>query len=84
MEISLLSPLKKVKGAGEILPGKHGVVIMKDSRSGLFLPQVWEQIPDKTDFLEEICSQKAGLKRDCWKDKDAEIYVFTVDAFEED
>ena len=83
IEISVLSPLKKIAGAGEIIPHKQGVVIVRDGRSGLFLPQVWEQIPVKEDFLGELCSQKAGLERGCWRDKKTEIYVFTVDAFQE-
>ena len=31
-----------------------------------FLPQVWEQIPDKIEFLESL-SVKAGLNRNSWK-----------------
>ncbi|OGS07226.1 MAG: hypothetical protein A2270_11295 [Elusimicrobia bacterium RIFOXYA12_FULL_51_18] len=82
-EISVLSPLKKAPNAKEIVQGKHGVVVVKDGHSGLFLPQVWEQIPGKKDFLSELCFQKAGLERDCWQDKNASIYVFTVDSFRE-
>ncbi|MBU2572885.1 MAG: AmmeMemoRadiSam system protein B [Elusimicrobia bacterium] len=83
IEISILSPLKKIAGAKGIIPHKHGVVIVRDGRSGLFLPQVWEQIPGKEDFLSGLCSQKAGLERGCWRDKKTGIYVFTVDAFQE-
>lgn len=83
IEISILSPLKKIAGAGEIIPHKHGVVIVRDRHSGLFLPQVWEQIPGKEDFLSELCSQKAGLERNCWKDKKTGLHIFTVDSFKE-
>ncbi|MBI4803097.1 MAG: AmmeMemoRadiSam system protein B [Elusimicrobia bacterium] len=83
IEISILSPLTKASDAKEIIPHKQGVAIAGNGRSGLFLPQVWEQIPGKEDFLGELCSQKAGLERGCWKDKKTDIYVFTVDAFQE-
>ena len=83
LELSILSPLKKVPDAGSVLPHKQGVVIVRDGHSGLFLPQVWEQIPDKKEFLSELCSQKAGLERGCWQDKKTDIYTFTVDSFRE-
>ncbi|HOW28187.1 MAG TPA: AmmeMemoRadiSam system protein B [Elusimicrobiota bacterium] len=83
IEISILSPLKRIPHAESIVPRTHGVVVRQGGRSGLFLPQVWEQLPDKTDFLSELCSQKAGLSPDAWKDPATELYVFTVDSFEE-
>lgn len=82
IEVSVLSPMKPVKAA-EIKEGVQGVVAVNEGRSGLFLPQVWEQIPAKEDFLGELCSQKAGLPRDCWKDGKTRLYSFTVDAFKE-
>jgi len=83
VEISVLSRLEKITDAKAIKPGEHGVVAARDGRSGLFLPQVWEQIPGKEDFLGELCSQKAGLERNCWQDKKTELYIFTVDSFKE-
>ncbi len=83
IEISVLSPLKNVADAKEIIPHKQGVVVVRDGHTGLFLPQVWEQIPGKEEFLGELCSQKAGLARDCWRDKKTALYVFTVDSFKE-
>jgi len=80
LEVSVLSRLKLAK-AGDIKPRVHGVVAAGEGRSGLFLPQVWEQIPDKEDFLGELCAQKAGLRRTCWKDAGTSLYTFTVDAF---
>ncbi len=83
IEISVLSPLKRVKSVDEIKPDVHGVVVRKGTRSGLFLPQVWEHFSKKEDFLSELCYQKAGLHPDAWKDPDTELYIFTVFAFEE-
>ena len=81
-EVSILSPIKPVR-AEDIKPKIHGVVVKKGARSGLFLPQVWEQIPDKEEFMAELCDQKAGLPRGCWKEPGTELYSFTVSAFEE-
>jgi MEMO1 family protein len=83
IEISILSPLKEISSADEIIPNKHGVMLVNKNKSGLFLPQVWEQISKKEDFLNEICTQKAGLKKNCWLDKNTELYTFTVDSFKE-
>jgi AmmeMemoRadiSam system protein A len=82
IEISRLSPMRPVKSHLEVHPGQ-GVTVEKDGRGGVFLPQVWEDIPDKTAFLEELCSQKAGLPRDCWKDPKTNIRVFDAEPFEE-
>ncbi len=81
IEVSVLSPMRRA-AASDVKPGL-GVIISRGGHSGLFLPQVWEQIPDKENFMGELCSQKAGLRRGCWKDAGAEIYTFGVDAFSE-
>jgi len=83
LEISVLSPMKRVPDADAVTPRRNGVLLARDGRSGLFLPQVWEQIPGKEDFLGELCSQKAGLERGCWRDKKTSIYTFTVDSAQE-
>lgn len=82
IEISVLSPMKQVQ-PGDIKPKAQGVLLVKGGQSGLFLPQVWEQIPGKEEFMGELCEQKAGLPRDCWKDPAAKLYSFTVDSFDE-
>jgi len=83
IEISVLSPLTRVASADEIKPGVHGVVVRRGGKSGLFLPQVWEQISGKEEFMNELCWQKAGLEPAAWKDPQTELYIFTVFAFEE-
>ncbi|MDR2425768.1 MAG: AmmeMemoRadiSam system protein A [Endomicrobium sp.] len=83
IEISVLSPMHKIKSAKEITKNKHGVLIQKGNRSGLFLPQVWEHFNDKEDFMNNLCLQKAGIAQNSWKDSSAEIFVFTVFSFEE-
>lgn len=84
IEISVLSPLKRVKNYQEVIACKHGVVIRKGYRSGVFLPQVApEQGWNREEFLEALCTHKAGLPKDAYKDKDTELYIFTAEVFGE-
>ena len=83
-EVSILSSARPVKDAAAVVPKTHGVILSQGGRGGLFLPQVWEQLPGREEFLGELCEQKAGLPRSCWKDSRTRISVFTVAAFEED
>jgi len=83
-EVSVLSPLKKIDDWHQIKLGKHGVKIKKDGRSGVFLPQVAIETGwDFETFMAELCSQKAGLSRNCWQDKETELYIFTAQVFKE-
>jgi AmmeMemoRadiSam system protein A len=83
IEISVLSPLKKIDKVDEIVVGRHGLLISQGISRGLLLPQV---APDwgwnRKEFLEQTC-QKAGLAPDAWQDSQTEIYVFTAEIFSE-
>lgn len=83
LEISILSPLHRVTSPDDIQPHVHGVWIKFGNRSGVFLPQVWEHLPRKNDFLDVLCTEKAGLSKGFWRDPRAELFVFTVDIIEE-
>jgi AmmeMemoRadiSam system protein B/AmmeMemoRadiSam system protein A len=81
IEISVLTPLKRVTDINEIEVGKHGIYIKKGWYSGLLLPQVATEYGwDRNVFLEHTC-QKAGLPSNAWKDKNTEIYIFSADIF---
>jgi AmmeMemoRadiSam system protein A len=88
IEISVLSPLRKVTSPAEIVPGKHGVMVRLGHHQGLLLPQValhhnWESSPAGVEtFLEHVC-QKAGLPAEGWKDPNTEIYIFEAEVFSE-
>jgi len=83
IEISVLSPLERVKGAEAVKEGLHGVYVKSGRRSGTYLPQVWEHFKKKEDFLSSLCQEKAGLSSDAWKDKTTELYTYTVCPFTE-
>lgn len=80
-EISVLTPLRRLADISEIEVGKHGLYIKKGWYSGLLLPQVATEYGwNPQTFLEHTC-QKAGLPENAWKDKSAEIYIFSADIF---
>jgi len=86
IEISLLSKPKKIKFSSpqellERLKPGEGVILKKGDFQATFLPQVWEMIPNKVIFLEQL-SLKAGLRRESWKE--AEIFVYQAEVFEEE
>lgn len=81
IEISVLTPMKRITDTSEIEVGIHGIYIEKGFSSGLLLPQVaTENAWDRKTFLEYTC-MKAGLPKDAWKSKDTDIYIFSADVF---
>jgi AmmeMemoRadiSam system protein B/AmmeMemoRadiSam system protein A len=83
IEISVLSPLKRVTDIEEIEVGRHGLIIVAEGTSGLLLPQVAsEEGWDRQEFLEAVC-RKAGLPEDAWQ-QGAALYTFTAIVFGEE
>lgn len=83
IEISVLSPLKKIKDPEEIKVGKHGLLIKRGFYQGLLLPQVATDYKwDRIQFLEQTC-YKAGLNKNCYKERATEIFVFSAIVFGE-
>lgn len=83
IEISVLSPPKRIKSIDEIKVGEHGLIIQKGPFHGLLLPQVATKYNWSTkEFLEHTCL-KAGLSKNEWKDPQTKIEIFTADVFSE-
>lgn len=88
IEISILTepkPLSYTDGKDlleKVRPNVDGVIIKKGARQATFLPQVWEQLPDKEDFLTHLCL-KAGLSGEAWREGDLEVSTYQAQAFEE-
>lgn len=53
---------------GRMRPGVDGLIVVEGRRRGLFLPQVWDQLPDPETFLAHLL-RKAGLPPDHWSDR---------------
>ena len=82
IEISVLSPLKKIKDVSEIIVGEHGLSISKGFHRGVLLPQVaGEQGWDLDTFLEYVCL-KAGLNKEDWR-RGASLFIFSAQIFSE-
>jgi len=83
IEISILSPLKRIASYAEVEPRRHGVYVVRGAKSGTYLPQVWEHFNTREEFLSSLCLEKAGLDANAWKEKSTALYIYTVDSFEE-
>lgn len=66
----------------KLRPGVDGVIIRYGFSAATFLPQVWDQLPDKEEFLGQLCL-KAGLPAHAWKDDKIEVLTYQVQYFEE-
>lgn len=83
IEISVISPLKKISSINKIRVTRDGVLIRKGEAQGLLLPQVAEKNHwDRKAFLEHVCL-KAGLASDDWQNPETEIMTFRAQVFEE-
>ena len=81
IEISVLSPLRKIKNMEEIEIGVHGIMLEKYYKTGLLLPQVATEYGwDRVQFLQHTCL-KAGLHKDAWDGPETTIQIFSADVF---
>jgi len=82
LEISALTPPREVASYGDIVIGKHGVILSKGGRRAVFLPQVApDQGWDVAQTLTHL-ARKAGLPADAWK-SGARFLVFEANVFGE-
>ncbi|MBU4246288.1 MAG: AmmeMemoRadiSam system protein A [Nanoarchaeota archaeon] len=85
-EVSILTEPRLIKSESsaellkKIIPKKDGLIIECNGNGGLFLPQVWIELPEKEEFLRHLCL-KTGLKTDAWKNG-ARIYKFNAEIIE--
>lgn len=83
LEISVLSPLKKIESVDEIKLGKHGIYIRKGLNTGTFLPQVATKTGwTLEEFLGRCARDKAGIGWDGWKT--ADIFIYEAIVFREE
>ena len=80
IEISVLTPMRRIQSLDEFELHRHGIYIRKGYRSGTFLPQVADEVNwTKEEFVSHCSQDKAGLGWDGWKD--AELYVYEAIVF---
>lgn len=85
VEISVLSPLSPLKVRDEdallryLAEHPYGVVLSDAFHRSVYLPQVWEQLPQPDEFIREL-KRKGGWASDHWSD-DMLVELFTVEHF---
>ena len=69
IEISVLTPRKKVDSLDEVIVGKHGIYVQYGPKNGTYLPQVATDMNwNKEKFFQSCCQDKAGINpQDCPK-----------------
>lgn len=82
LEISLLTPLKRLSGWRDYRLG-HGAVIDLDGKSGTLLPQVAEEMHWTSEQMLESLALKAGLPAGAYRDPRAALYVYSAQVFSE-
>jgi AmmeMemoRadiSam system protein A len=71
IEVSVLTPPEPLAATTEdealaaLAPGLDGIIFEFREWQSTFLPQVWQQLPDRREFLDQL-KEKAGLPRVCW------------------
>jgi AmmeMemoRadiSam system protein A len=66
----------------QLRPGLDGVILRDGMRRATFLPQVWEKIPEPTEFLSHLC-QKMGVPAFTWQHKPLQVLIYQVQEFHE-
>lgn len=87
IEISIIKNHKKLKFEtqeellSQIIPNLHGIALVKNNKTATLLPNIWNQIHDKEEFLNQIC-YKLKLGKDSWK-TNSEIFTYETETFRE-
>lgn len=87
IEVSILTKPQKLEYEdyldliSKVTPHKDGVILKYGQYQGTFLPQVWEQLPDRREFLDHL-SHKAGANPEIYK-YNPEIYIYRVESVED-
>ena len=82
IEISVLSPLKRIASIDEFKLGRDGIYMIKGGHHGTFLPQVADETGWTTEeFLGHCARDKAGIGYYGWKD--AELYTYQTEIVNE-
>lgn len=80
LEISVLTPRKKINSLNEIKIGRDGIYIIKGEKNGTYLPQVATDMNwSVEEYVRSCCVEKAGINPD--ECKDAELFTYEAIVF---
>lgn len=66
----------------KLRPGVDGVILRDGRLRATFLPQVWEKLPDRAEFLDHLCS-KMGATPGVWRQRHLQVQTYQVEEFHE-
>lgn len=87
IEVSVLSESRalvahtEAEVLAQLQPNLHGVIFEFERHRATFLPQVWQDLPDKQAFMAAL-KRKAGLAPGFWS-PEIKIRVYTVEKWSE-
>ncbi|HFD80847.1 MAG TPA: AmmeMemoRadiSam system protein A [Gammaproteobacteria bacterium] len=87
IDVSVLSPPEEMSFDSEqdllaqIRPGEDGLILQDGYHRGTFLPAVWESLPERRQFLQQL-KLKAGLPPDHWSNQ-VRVWRYTTESFGE-
>ncbi len=81
IEISILTPFRRVSGPEDVQIGKHGLFLRLGRRSGLLLPQVASERGWTAEEFLEAVARKSSLGPHAWRDPKARLYAFGAQVF---
>jgi len=89
-EVTVLTPPEVIHVSdtkeypSQIKVGRDGLIVKRGFNSGLLLPQVpIEYRWTEEEFLSHTC-EKAGMPKDCWRDKETQVQKFEGVVFKEE
>ncbi len=82
IEISILTPFRRIRDASECRPGRHGLYLKLGANSGLLLPQVAAERGWGAEEFFDAVARKSRLAPHAWRDPKAALYVFEAQIFE--
>jgi AmmeMemoRadiSam system protein A len=83
IRISALTPLQRIR-PNEIVLGRHGLMVVQGSHSGLLLPEVPRRFGLRTaaEFLDALC-RKAGITKETLQEDQIELMAFETEAWDD-
>lgn len=81
IEISVLTPFRRIRGAGQFRLGRHGAFLKLRGHAGLLLPQVAAHRDWTTEEFLRALARKSLLGPHAWRDPKARLYVFEAQVF---
>lgn len=88
IEVSVLTPPQPLSFSSpedllrKLQPHRDGVVLQIGDHVATYLPQVWDQIADKSEFLNTL-SEKAGCAANAWRGPHTTVFIYQVESFKE-